>query len=179
MHHVLALSLVHDWSGKRYDLGVAFGPGFPLQVLIALRCIPGFTLQSLTQTLGSICKLRLLYKCKSTTVYPSTNSIGTCQLRGATATCQPHAGKYKRVRLPRYRSLWHQYEGCLYNQLYWCFQCLVLPWLSHSMAVSIRFCRVASVLASVIHSTYSFLCELLNALNWVSACGCSFNSVAK
>jgi hypothetical protein len=30
-------------------LGVAFGPGFPLQVLIALRSIAGFTVQSLTR----------------------------------------------------------------------------------------------------------------------------------
>jgi len=29
--------------------GVAFGPGYPLQVLVSLRCTPGFTLLSLTQ----------------------------------------------------------------------------------------------------------------------------------
>jgi len=33
-------------------LGVTFGPGYPLQVFISLRFIPGFSLLSLTRCLN-------------------------------------------------------------------------------------------------------------------------------
>src|SRR5688500_3704953 len=54
------------------------------------------------------------------------------------------------------------------------FQFLDFPSLNHSIVVASRFSRVGSVFASVIHITYSFLCELLNFSN----CAFAFLSLA-
>src|SRR5215211_2774719 len=47
----------------------------------------------------------------------------------------------------------------LLQKHYLYFQCLLFPSVSHSIVVSMRLSRVASVFASVIHSMYSRLCD--------------------
>ena len=59
------------------------------------------------------------------------------------------------------------------------FQLRLLPSESHSIAVAMRFCRVASVFASVTHSTYSRRWLGLNASKAFRAAGFFFRAAAK
>src|SRR5688572_15112733 len=58
-------------------------------------------------------------------------------------------------------------------------QCIDFPSLSQSRVVASRFSRVFSVLASVIHSRYSFLCELLKPSKALLASGFLESASAK